>query len=269
MSKWTDLVDIMQNKEENTSGSSRRTILIVDDDYYQKMHKEGNRNKAIGFGTGGLIGMAIAANAPKQKSYGIPRYRISLAEKLFTFSPGHPIINNAYSMYDLIPDQYIIVASYHNYYRERKFQCFYELCGSLGAREVTLEYAEENNMQLNLNADADVQGLPISGNMKANFEAVHKKTLKEKMSVTFSKKNSRIVEYNSPWIATEPDFEKMINNRKKDNAVECWTEVNITDDLGINASLSGKIQNLGFNIGGEFKEFKEIKYKYHVLFWEL
>jgi hypothetical protein len=201
------------------------------------------------------------------KVLGYPIYDIRIADKYFCFQPNHPQKDTAYAMCDLIPDQYIQINEFHEYFQRMKNSAFIQLCASLGAKEIYLESGKINKKEFSLKADT---GIPTElGNIGIGFSTNTKcsKNYMGKLVFTFSEKNRGLKIFDSPWINTEPTWQAMINMRKN-NYVETFNaEYNYIDNFGIDSKISTKIRNVGVNTGGVFTEFNKIELKYSVVFW--
>ena len=88
------------------------------------------------------------------------------------------------------------------------------------------------------------------------------KLIKE-LHLNFPKK----IDYDSPWLNTEPSWRIMNNMRRNNFLKEFVAEFSYVDDMGINSQFASKILKYGINIGGSFIEMTKIKLKYKVIFW--
>ena len=204
----------------------------------------------------------------KDKYIPCPVFNINEARSVFTFEPGHPIVNNVYAICDTLPDTYVTIRSFHNYFRQLKYKDFTDLCANLGAKEVYLSYAECAGRTINISIEGDV---PVElGNLGIGAAAKTEKKINENgiLQYSFPQKNQSIKEFSSPWIKTEPTWESMINKRKNNSLEACKVEYSYTDDYGVNMSLFANLNKIGIKLKGKFEEFKEIKLGFNVTFWE-
>jgi hypothetical protein len=189
-------------------------------------------------------------------------FKVIQNEKLknnYRFPPNHPIKDTAYALCYLIPDLYIPISNFHNYFQEMKHAAFVQLCASLGAKEIIVNDIEIDNKKLDLNGS-----MPET---ISRFGLKHDKNHELKIAYTFSEGNKEIKDYDSPWIDTEPTWKAMIELRKQNYLKTFDCEYNYTDDFGINANLKTKIQAFDINIGGNFNAMKKTIIKYNVKFW--
>jgi len=194
---------------------------------------------------------------------GIPHYTMSKAKKLFTFPPNHPSKNTAYAMAEVYPDVYRSFTDFHEYFKGTKNEDFYNLCASLGAKEIYLESAEINDRNLDLTANVKA---PLA-NLGLNFTLQQNRETGEIIAYKFPEQNKGIRDYDSPWMPTEPTWRSMNNLRRKHYLSEVGVQFNYTDDMGINANLAANIKGVGINIGGSFHEMTKIHLSYKVVFW--
>jgi hypothetical protein len=75
------------------------------------------------------------------KKIGIPIFKDDDIKDLFKFPPQHPILNSAYAVADMTPNQYVPLATFHEYMKQAKHAAFIELAACLGAKEIHLEHA--------------------------------------------------------------------------------------------------------------------------------
>jgi hypothetical protein len=239
----------------------RRIIIIGYQFSWDKAWKE---EKSF---TEWLDGMGKSAPSLVFRFLGHPIYDITLANKYFKFPPNHPQKDTAYAMCDLIPDQYVPINMFHDYFQHMKHSDFVQLCASLGAKKVYLESGKINKKGFSFDVDTEI---PTElGNLGIEFATKFKsgKNVYGKLAFSFSEKNKEIKEFYSPWIDTEPTWQAMINMRKNNYVETFKAEYNYVDNFGIDSNISAKIKNAGVNIGGLFTELNKIELKYNVIFW--
>jgi hypothetical protein len=273
----------MEFAERTVKPEDRRIIIIGSKSTYQELIDRQNEDPVKEFAKQILLGALdpfnlfnlekdikdikkiLPKNSGKLPDY--PVYDIDQVKEYFKFPPQHPITNTAYAMCDVVPDIYIPLNNFHNYFQEQKHASFIKLCASLGAKEVFLESAEINNKAYGFNADTDIPTELGMLGLNANVGIKKDNSYNGKLSFTFSEKNKEIKEYDSPWINTEPTWENMADMRKNNYIETFKAEYRYIDDMGITANLSAKLNGMGINIGGSFNEIKKIILKYHVIFW--
>ena len=191
------------------------------------------------------------------------------AEKYFNFPRNHPVRNMLYGMCDIIPDFYVPLSSFHEYFQQLKHSSFLELCASLGAKEIYLEYAEMENMSYKIDASGNIPTELGEFGLDFSLDSSTTKKMAGRLAYKFSEKNKKIKEYQSEWMETEPTWKSMKKMRIENHVESFKAEFNYSDDFGINSEVAAKVAGFGINIGGEFKEIKKTKLKYNVVFWEI
>jgi tetratricopeptide (TPR) repeat protein len=194
---------------------------------------------------------------------GVPKYTVEKARELFTFPPNHPVAGTAYSMVDVVPNEYFPLARFHEYLKNSKQAAFFDLCASLGAKEIRIRSVTIDNKALDMHADISA---PLA---EAGFNLSIGENSKDgaKIAMTFGEGNKQVRDFDSPWINTEPTWKSMIKGRKEHSLETFAAEFNHTDDIGVNAGLMAKYKGAGINIGGSFTEMKRVKLNYEVVFW--
>ena len=210
----------------------------------------------------------IKKNKFIDKCYKYPVIWVEEAQKHFKFPPNHPQHNTLYGMCDILPDIYVPLSAFHNYFRQMKYSSFMELCASLGAKEISLEYADIENTSYKIDAASTIPTKLGELGLDASVNGSTNKNMNGQFTINFPEKNKAIKEYYTEWMETEPTWKSMKKMRIENHVESFKVEFNYTYDFGINASLAAKCAGLGFDIGGEFKEMKKIELKYNVLFWD-
>lgn len=271
----------MQFTDQNIDFKKRNLIIVSSKDdidalkksiKWDELLKDGAdllkfnyRNLIPGYGIMKILQNAAAGSYVSELKH--PIYEISLAKNLFQFPPHDPVINTVYATTELFPNQYVQMGNFHDYFRELKHASFVELCANLGAKEIYLEYAEINEKFFDFKVTSTFPtelgnlnlGISAGGNEKeSNFG---------KLAFTFTKENSSIKDFSSPWLESEPTWKAMANMRKNNSLSTCSADFNYSNDMGVNSTLSLKLKSIGLNIGGDFKEFIKIRLKYKIIFW--
>ena len=193
-------------------------------------------------------------------------YTVNEAREIFKFQVNHPKSGTAYGMAEVLPDLYVVLNTFHEYLKQLKHDAFIELCANLGAREISIEDYEENGKKMDISAGGNLPAMPISGEINVGYAKNQSKN--KKVAFLFNQKNKLNTKYDSPWIETEPSWEKMRDLRIKNHVESFDAEFNYIDDMGINTSIAINMCNAGINVGGNFSEMKKTRIKYHVDFWE-
>jgi len=271
----TDLLKVFDDNGKVIDPLERRIIVVASE---SKFNQEIEKFRATGpaytymipfYGLGKILIKNYNLKKFLNKYTMYPCIEIQDAKEFFTFPPNHPMHDTIYAMCDLFPDIYVPLSSFHTYFQQMKHSSFIDLCADLGAKEVYLEFAEIDNKSYKIEASSDIPtelhkvGINLQGGGYTN------KNMSGKLVRTFPEKNSKIGDYQSAWIDTEPSWKSMIKTRIDNYAETCKAEYSYTDDFGINANVAAKCNDLGLNIGGEFNKMKKIELKYNVIFWNV
>lgn len=181
----------------------------------------------------------------------------------FRFPPQHPVNGVVYACPDYQPEYYVPIANFHEYAFQLKMGAFIEMCSSLGAKKCSIVFAEENGKELN-----------FDGSVNAIDENKLKATFKKSSSQSFASdyefpKPNQIVQFDSPWIETEPSWSSVQRIRLKNGITRSRIEFNYSDEMGITSQIAGKLSKAGINLGGSFNEIKKTKLIYEVEFWNM
>ena len=193
---------------------------------------------------------------------------ISYCNNNFRFPPQHPQKGIVYSCPDFEPDFYIPISNFHQHSLKLKESAFIEMCAHLGAKEITLIEAMEDGEKVNVNIDGEnipTQNGNVSGGAKGGY---NKSTISSsEIRYSFPKpKEITSIPYSNKWIECEPTWRTLQKVRLENKAVEYFADLNYTDEMGITAELSGKLNKLGLKIGGNFNKIKKVERKYKVVY---
>jgi hypothetical protein len=199
------------------------------------------------------------------KSDSIKYYDYKLAKQIFKFQQNHPVINTAYGIYDIFPNQYISLNHFHDYFKKEKHMAFIKFCADLGAKEIYLKSVEINNENIKINNDEKNNHELLNIGIKLNngFE-------KEKIFIlksTFPEENKEIKECSTPWLDADPTWKYLRDMRVQNHITTYEAEFNYSEDLGITTEFARKLSAINVSVGGELKEMKKIKLIYKIEFW--
>lgn len=267
--------------EDKISADARKIIIVSSPDRYEELMR-GINWKSLGIdylqvGLMSLIPIYGPINVAKfwarvfKGEYAsripYPVYQMEKAKELFSFPPQNPVVNTVYGMVDLVPDQYVQISEFHDYFRQMKHSSFVDLCANLGAKEVYLEYAEVNDKAFDFKSDIPIPtevgmlNIGIAAGGKASSTSLGK------LAFTFGDSNNNVRDFHSPWLNSEPTWQSMVDLRKNNELKSYSAEFNYQNDMGVNGELTAKLKDLGLSIGGSFKAFQGLKLKYNVIFW--
>lgn len=197
-----------------------------------------------------------------------PAIEIEEAIKHLQFPPQHPVNGAAYASYDLAPNYYFPLATFHEFIYQSKMNAFLELCSSLNAKEVIITYAEEDGEKLAITGEGE--NIPTkSGILNIQTDGNYYKNRNSDASIfcSFPKSKRSIGNFESPWIATEPTWTSLKKMRTERDVNSLKAKFSHTDEMGVTAKLAGNLSKLGVNIGGEYSQLKKRRFEFQVTFW--
>lgn len=184
---------------------------------------------------------------------------IGMAEaKLIKFPHGHPRNGNVYVGHPLEPSVYFNVADFHKAVFEHKFCEAIELLMSLGATNLRVEHMSgwskdfSTSLNIPIGNESRQTGVYFSTN-----KAVEQKILYE-ANLRGSKP---ILPKDLVWFHHEPVWQQIANGRLKYGLRDFTLNVSNRDDSGINADVKAFLIGAGFDIGGDFEDFRSTDWR--------
>lgn len=198
----------------------------------------------------------------------LPALEINTARKKFKFPLQHPIDGVMYSSCDVQPDLYFPLAGFHDYFFESKVNALIELCSSLNAKEIKVIYAEEDNIDVTTKFKAKNIPTPKGlGNIGVDASYTSAQNSERGIFYSFGKPTKDIMEFQSPWLETEPSWITLQNVRLNGDAEHHIVNFSQTDEVGITADFAADLNKIGVNIGGTYNKLVKRKFKFQVEFW--
>ncbi len=260
----------------------RRLIVVASDDAVEVVRRaesEDVEDKGVwdiaGFaalavpGLGGAVAATAAAvaaaqlwNARKQADRAhLPFLVVTNSQAAnLRFPNGHPLEDVVYVGDPGIAGNYYPVASFHRVLFEGKVAEAIRLLRSLGATEISIEYLEGFDRGAGVDLSVSPPGGAI-GNIGVDVNATKKTTSRAKGSMKLSPTTPAHIPEDLIWFRSEPLWQEVADARLESGLRDFATEVNYTDDFGINADLKAKIASAGLGLGGTFTEFRETVWK--------
>lgn len=196
-----------------------------------------------------------------------PILNIDIARKEFKFPPSHPQNGVVYATSEIDQATYIPFSKFHNYMYESKMAAFTKLCNSLGAKSCKIIYAEENGVDIT--AKIKLENIPTNkGNVDNDIDFSYNSSNKQNVDVFMSfPQNINIYKFENPWLYGEPTWQALQEIRLENDIEKFIAEFIYTDDMGVNLNIANSLNKIGLNLGGNYEEFKKIKYRFEVEFW--
>lgn len=197
-----------------------------------------------------------------------PALEINTARRKFKFPLQHPIDGVMYSSCDVQPDLYFPLAGFHDYFFESKVNALIELCSSLNAKEIKVIYAEEDSIDVTTKFKGKNIPTPKGlGNIGVDTSFTSAQSSEGDIFYSFGKPTKDIMEFQSPWLETEPSWITLQNVRLNGDAEHHIVNFSQTDEVGITADLAADLNQIGVNIGGTYNKLVKRKFKFQVEFW--
>jgi hypothetical protein len=193
----------------------------------------------------------------------IPLLMISKSEAgQLRFGVGHPMVGVLYVGHPADPLVYVPMADFHRVLFEHKVAEAMHLLVELGATDVEIEHVS------GWTSIAEV-GINVAGTV--NTATGDNVTAETNLKLGRSKGQSGRVIYkmilrphDEPkipkdlvWFDHEPLWKEIAHARLKASLASFELDIKYTGDFGVNAKLSAKVGEIGFEIGGSFTEHKE------------
>ncbi len=175
------------------------------------------------------------------------------------FPPGHPQDNTVYAGHPLIAKAYFPVSAFHRFLFEHKVTEAIRLLMSLGAKTMLVEHVDGWSKQF-----AGSLNLPIpQADGTASLSASAKR--KAESSILFHAKLRGLDNPTKPngmlWFPYEATWQQLCDGRINFGLQQFSLAVCYSDDLGVNANLTAKLNEMALGIGGQFEGFKKTTWK--------
>ena len=207
----------------------------------------------------------------KLKDYhkkGLPAITLRDAVENFKFPPQHPQNGVAYAACSIEKDFYYPMACFHDYILDKKKSALIELCANLNAKEVKITSFEQDGKIYK--GESMLSKIPTKvGNIDIESQ-IKKEKNTDHLSIVlyrFSKPKKEMKFYDNPWIDATPSWSTLRKIRLERELNYYETQLDFSEDFGIDFKLSTKLKNMGIKLGGEIKKTKKCKYNLMIEFW--
>lgn len=198
----------------------------------------------------------------------LPAVNLEDATKHFKFPPQHPQNGVAYACCGIDDKYYYPLANFHEYVNEKKQSAFIELCSSLNASEIILTSYEENGKKFE--GSAMIKKIPSKVgfiDISKNLDYKNTSSKQELVFYKFNQPKKNIYFYDNPWIESVPSWDTLRKIRLENSLDLYQTQLDFTDDMGVNANIISKLDKTDISIGGNYNKMKKRKYNLKVTFW--
>lgn len=193
------------------------------------------------------------------------KIQADLAERIFSFPPGHPLYDTAYAGHPLKPSVYIPLANFHRFLFEEKFNDLLTLLWCLSATKVTINYvrgyrdAFDSSIGLTMPIELPVQA-------GASFERKASYLSEATLEAYFTPVGEPHVPESTVWYDYEPTWKKIAEARLSAGLRAIDVELRYDDDFGVGGEIAIKLSEIGFKLGGEFQKHERTVWKFHSSF---
>lgn len=176
------------------------------------------------------------------------------------FPPGHPRRKVVYVGHPSFKQQYMPFASFHRALFEQKAIEAMELLAGLGATSIKIRQVAGTATSASIAASL---GVPIHGAAVDVGSDVGKESSQSSeilLSATLVPTRAPHVPEGLIWYAHERTWQGVAKMRLENGLETYALEVDYKDDYGINAKVSGKIADIGFDTGGAYSNIESTKW---------
>ena len=176
---------------------------------------------------------------------------------VFRFPPGHPRVKSLYVAHPAMPSVYYSAASFHRMAFEHKFSEVINLLMSLGASSIKVTHLMGWSREF-----AARLSTPLSG-VEATAKAM--KATEENSSLLFvailNNNCTPKIPDHLVWYEHEPTWQSIANGRINHGLSTISLTVDYRDDYRVNGSLKVDAEKAGFDLGGDFEDYRATIWK--------
>jgi hypothetical protein len=176
------------------------------------------------------------------------------------FPPGHPRRKVVYVGHPSLKRQYIPFASFHRALFEQKAIEAMELLAGLGATSIKIRQVAGTATSASIAASLGVpiQGVTVDVGSDVGKQASQNSEIL--LSATLAPTQAPRVPDGLIWYPHERTWQGVAKMRLKNGLETYALEVDYKDDYGINAKVSAKIADIGFDTGGSYSNIESTKW---------
>lgn len=165
------------------------------------------------------------------------------------FEPGHPLEKVVYVGHPAVPSLYFPLADFHRRVFEHKFCEAVNLVMALGASDLKVERVRGYGHELAANLE-----VPLSAGERIGARIGKKRETNSHLLFTaeFPGSSEPSVPEDLAWLQSEPTWRMLANARVLHGTQKFSLQVNYGETYNITAGVSGAIEGVGLEAGGEF-----------------
>lgn len=167
------------------------------------------------------------------------------------FPYGHPMVGYVYARHPADQRRYIVLASFHREILTEKTIEGARLLLALGARDVSAEWASEQEMSVNGGGEVDATDL---ANVTAKAGFVRRADGQYSIAVSGASGGRRPLP-DLTWLAADPAFQLAVDAADS-KATSLDLIVRTEGETVVNAEIAIPLQKLGLRIGGDYKKWE-------------
>ncbi len=200
--------------------------------------------------------------ADKDSMTYLRKIQADLAERIFSFPPGHPLYDTAYAGHPLKPPVYIPLANFHRFLFEEKFNELLTLLWCLGGSKVAINYIRGYRDAFDSSVGLSVP-VEIPVEVGASFERRASHRSEATLEASFTPMGEPHIPESKVWYAYEPTWKKIAEARLSAGLRAIDVELRYDDDFGVSGEIAAKLNGIGFKLGGEFQKHERTVWKFH------
>ncbi|GLQ52490.1 hypothetical protein ACFFJT_13085 [Dyella flava] len=170
------------------------------------------------------------------------------------FLPGHPRPKTVYAQHPANELIYFPISSFHRRVFENKFSEAIRLLAALGAREIQVEHKKGWDRAFAASLAAPIATQTGVAQVDASGGTSAKASENLLFTATLPGSDTPKVIDNPIWLPFEDTWQAIVEQRMEHGLKQFTLSVNYEDDYSVNASLKGKIDKAGLEIGGKFED---------------
>jgi len=188
----------------------------------------------------------------------VPR---SAAAAELVFPAGHPQVDCAYAGHPLVHRSYFPLGDFHIKVFEEKVNELIDLLAALKAKRVRIMHRAGFTQAANFDLSVPIptEGPPVDVGAKAS--AKRKREQFAYFEETYRPQGEPIMPAGGIWLPVEPTWRALAKRRIEANTSTFKTTLDYTDDFGINASISAKVEGYGVKLGADLTTFESTRWE--------
>lgn len=200
----------------------------------------------------------------------IPRFSPDQARILFEFEGGQiPQSGSVYFLHPFRPKHYLIPSSVNITLAREKVFVFNQLAGYLGAKKITLRSGIVKTRKWSGKAKVPISDAAAQVGIHAHFDAESKDLTQVYAEFDKPLEPLFVPDHLELWVKSDPLFQSMVNSRLGSRLRKQKVTLEFKERAIYGASVVGKYNNLGLDIGGKYEELIHSVWHCDVNYWPI